>query len=262
VRRIDAAFDRLVLPMAYEIAPDVDYTRLVQVLAAIRIPIVTLGLGIACDPQTPLTALPKSVADLLAVLDGRAALFGVRADVTRDWLHRHGFSRAVALGCPSLHLYPHKILRLEPPPAPPDRLSCLTGGYLLRDAERGRALSQFFAGACATYVLQDELFVDGVFGEDAVLLDDPRHEVDAAVLNEAVERIHGYRPSFRRYHYFDSLDAWRCCAAAHHVFIGDRFHGSVVALQTGAPAILFLKDVRARELAEFYGIPRLECGKR
>jgi hypothetical protein len=128
----------------------------------------------------------------------------------------------------------------------------------LRDAERGRALSQFFAGACATYVLQDELFVDGVFGEDAVLLDDPRHEVDAAVLNEAVERIHGYRPSFRRYHYFDSLDAWRCCAAAHHVFIGDRFHGSVVALQTGAPAILFLKDVRARELAEFYGIPRLE----
>ena len=258
VRRIDAAFDLLVLPMAYEIRTGVDYSRLVQVLAAIRVPIVTLGLGIACEPQTPLAALPPSVAELLSVLDHRAALFGVRADVTRDWLHRHGFSRAVALGCPSLHLYPQKIMRLEPPTAPPDRLSCLTGGYLLRDAGRGRALSQFFAGACATYVLQDEPFVDGVFGEDAVVFDDARHEIDAALFNEAVERVHGYRPPFRRYRYFDSLDTWRCCAAAHHIFVGDRFHGGVVALQTGAPAVLFLKDVRAQELAAFYDIPRLD----
>jgi hypothetical protein len=258
VRRIDAAFDMLVLPMAYDIVLGVDYTRLVQVLAAIRIPIVTLCLGIACDPQTPLAALPKNVAELLSVLDRRAALFGVRADVTREWLHRHGFARAVALGCPSLHLYPQQIMRLAPPMAPPDQLSYLTGGYLLRDADRGRALSGFFEGACATYVLQDELFVDGAFGEDIALLDDARHEVDAALVNEAVSRVHGYRPSFRRYRYFDSVDTWRCCAAAHQIFVGDRFHGGVVALQTGAPVILFLKDVRARELAEFYDIPRLK----
>jgi hypothetical protein len=258
VQRIDAAFDLLVLPMAYEIGMGVDYSRLVQVLSAIRVPIVTLGLGIACDPQTPLAALPDSVAELLSVLDRRAVLFGVRADVTRDWLHRHGFSRAVALGCPSLHLYPHKIMRLDPPTQSPDRLAYLTGGYLLRDRERGRALSCFFEGASATYVLQDEPFVEGAFDDDDVLFDDARQEMDAVVFNAAVERIHGYRPSFRQYRYFDSLDAWRCCAAAHHVFIGDRFHGGVVALQTGTPTVLFLKDVRARELSEFYDIPRLE----
>ena len=258
VRWLDALFDFLVLPTAYEIGMGVDYTRLVEVLAAIRTPIVTLGLGLACDPQTPLAALPTSVVDLLSVLDRRAALFGVRADVTCDWLHRHGFSRAVALGCPSLHLYPHKILHLEPPAAPPDELTYFTGGYLLRDRERGRALSQLFAGAGATYVMQDELFVDGAFREDAVLLDDARHEADAAQINETVERLHFYRPSFAQYRYFDNLDAWRACAAAHDAFVGDRFHGSVVALQTGVPAALFLKDVRTRELSEFYDIPRLE----
>lgn len=77
---------------------------------------------------------------------------------------------------------------------------------MLRDAERGGALSQFFAGAGATYVVQDELFVDGVFGQDTVLLDDARHEVDTAVLNAAVERIHGYRPSFRCYHDIRGID--------------------------------------------------------
>lgn len=254
---LNAAFDVLVLPMAYEIAPDVSFEALTRLLEHLRIPVVTLGLGLHGEPGDRLDRFDASVPRLLAMLNDTALLFGVRAETTRQWLAGHGFDRAVALGCPSLHLYPANILALEPPPLAADH-PLATGGYLLRDKARSRQHCRFFEGTTATYILQDEVFGDAVRDIDAPVLNDATGNVDRRFISDAVARHIGQTPPFSRYVLFHGLDAWRLCCAQHAVYVGDRFHGGVVALQAGRPVALFTRDVRARELSRFYGIPTIE----
>jgi len=248
-------FDALLLPMAYEITPSHSYDRLARLLASLTIPVVTLGLGIDCDEDLPIDRFHPSVTTLLGLLDRHALVFGVRAETTRRWLAANGFHNAVALGCPSLHLYPSAFLALRSRRVPPADGRIATGGYLLRNEERSRWLCALFEGVDATYILQDELFGAGLLDEDTVIIDDATGSVDPALIAPIIRRSIGRTPPFRRYAYFHSLDAWRLCCAGHDLYVGDRFHGAIVALQVGRPALLFTKDVRARELSQFYGIP-------
>lgn len=41
------------------------------------------------------------------------------------------------------------------------------------------------------------------------------------------------------------------------LFLGDRFHGAVAALQAGVPALIIRDDLSVAELTEFFGIPNL-----
>ena len=62
---------------------------------------------------------------------------------------------------------------------------------------------------------------------------------------------------FQRYYYFHEAGAWRQAALRHDVYIGDRFHGGVAALQAGVPAIFLSHDNRVAELTEHFGLPHL-----
>lgn len=257
---LNRTFDALVLPMAYEITAGKRYDRVAALVEALRIPLVTLGLGILCAEDTPLGAFDESVAALLRALSRKAVLFGVRAETTKRWLDRNGIADAQALGCPSLHLYPDAIRALRGSdlrrPGP-----IATGGYLLRDLARSRWQCRLFAGVEATYILQDELFESDGLDPQALLVDDATGEVDAPAIAKAVEAWGGFRAPFARYTVHHALDAWRQRCAQHGAYIGDRFHGAVVALQVGRPVILFTRDVRAQELSSFYALPTADLAR-
>lgn len=255
---LNRAFDVIMLPTAYEIAPGRDFTSLVSLLERLDVPVVTLGLGMQ-DASLRMDDLHPSLSRLLGWLNANAALFGVRADRTAAWLHENGFRRAVALGCPSMHLYPDPIRRLRPPASPSDGLRIATGGYVLRDHGRAAALSALLEGREASYFMQDEIFHAASFAPGDVLVDDDaRGTLRKDVLDRAVAAWGGFTPSFGRYLYFDGLDAWRQAMAGHDLFIGDRFHGGAVALQVGLPTVMFARDIRADELSSFYRIPQAE----
>ncbi|QRM32377.1 polysaccharide pyruvyl transferase family protein [Microvirga sp. VF16] len=256
---VSRAFDMIVLPTAYEIAPGRDFEPLVRLLERLDVPVVTLGLGMN-DDGLAMEDLHPSLRQLLSWLNTHAALFGVRADRTAAWLHDNGLRRAVALGCPSLHLYPDAIARLQPLQSSPAQLRIATGGYVLRDHDRAAALSALLDGQNVSYFVQDEIFHPGLFAEDDIISDDTRGILRKEKVEQAITDWGGFSPSFNRYFYFDALDTWRQAMAGHDVFIGDRFHGGTVALQVGLPTVMFTRDVRADELSRFYGIPQAGLG--
>ena len=55
--------------------------------------------------------------------------------------------------------------------------------------------------------------------------------------------------------HFRDARAWRQFARSHDFYFGDRFHGGVVALQAGRPALFVHKDLRVRELTAHFAIP-------
>lgn len=253
--RLNRAFDALLLPMAYDIGGDAPLGPVADVIEALNIPVITLCLGLNVPPETPLSRLSPDLATFLNVLNKKAAVFGVRGMMTEEWLHRHGYKRAQALGCPSLHTNPKAIRDLS---CPDLARPVASGGYLLRDRARGEALSRLFARVEAHYVMQDEILAPGVLDQDAKLTIDDDPEISANVVRAACARLCGFTPAFASYRLFLNIPPWRRALAGQMAFIGDRFHGAAVALQAGLPVVLFEKDVRARDLALFYSIPTLD----
>lgn len=253
-RSISHHFDALVLGMAYDINPQADYSALLPFLEHLSIPVVTLGLSISKQDLDP-GELHPSVLQFLHLLSRRASLFGIRAESTQEWLERHGITGSVALGCPSLHLYPQALL--NPPARRRSTADSLfaTGGYLFRNESRARGLATLFAGKRVDYILQDEIFELADEDLAQIAFDDAICEFSATDVNRYAREWLKQDLPFRRYFLFDEMDSWRQNLSVRDCYVGDRFHGAVAAIQARLPTVIICKDVRSQELASFYGMP-------
>lgn len=253
---LEENFDVLVLGTAYELRPGVEYSQIVQVLEALHIPIVVFGLSVE-DLDLRASDMHESVMAFARLLNDRAALFGVRAESTNTWLERNGMSNGVPLGCPSVHLFPKSLMDMRAPSRAAGEMLFATGGYLLRNQQRTSMLTQLFADNRTSYIVQDEVFELSDDELDKIPFHAARGEFDAPAMANAVRKATGIDLPFSRYFMFDDMNAWRQCLSWHDVYIGDRFHGAITAMQAGIPAVIISKDVRSKELAAFYDLPSL-----
>lgn len=253
-------FDALVLPMANEIRPNLNHASLLKVLEQIKIPVIVLGMGMQNEMED-LSVLESATVEMLRWIDEKARVFGVRGTYTEGWLKKMGFKNPTALGCPSMMLYPENILGIRAPTGEPADYRFVTAGYLQKKSVRGKQLAKFFEGQKCSYVFQDEIFLfkDELQGRD--FFDDSRSQLRQSVIEPLMSEAIGARAPFDKYFYFDSVEAWRQCYGWHDIFIGDRFHGGVAALQVGLPTAILFKDLRVKELSEFFGVPHTSVDK-
>jgi hypothetical protein len=253
-------FDALVLPMANEIRPNLNHASLLKVLEQIKIPVIVLGMGMQNEIED-LSVLEPATVDMLRWIDEKARVFGVRGTYTEGWLKKMGFRNPTALGCPSMMLYPENILGIKAPTGKPADYRFVTAGYLQKKSVRGKQLAKFFEGQKCSYVFQDEIFLfkDELQGRD--FFDDSRSQIRQSVIEPLMSEAIGAKAPFDKYFYFDSVEAWRQCYGWHDIFIGDRFHGGVAALQVGLPTAILFKDLRVKELSEFFGVPHTSVDK-
>ena len=255
---VDANADMIVFAMANMIRPNQDHESLLSVLEAIRTPFIVLGAGMQSLMESNLKLLSPSTARVLEIFNERAAIFGVRGKTTLDWLHSVGLTRAEALGCPSMYVYPANIAGLQPVTYR-DGMRFLSASYLSPKSQRAKLLAKFWGTAEAVdYVFQDEIFHHQVAKDlpDGVL-NDATGECDPDVVSKLVSTSVGTPQPYRRYWYFQEVEAWRQCASHYDVFLGDRFHGAVASMQAGTPAAIVYKDARVQELTEYFGVPRI-----
>lgn len=256
-------FDIVVISLANFIRPGTDISALGKALLALegRVPFIVLGAGL--QGKHALSDISAGTVDTIGIINERASVFGVRGEETCAWLHQHGFGKAEVLGCPSLYVYPQSIMSLDASEVrrKGDAASVMTAGHLsIRDGkivQRGIALAKAFKGLDASYVLQDEFLKYGDLKKLAGIYNDGNAQVAAAPLNAWLTERCGVPIDFRRYYYFNEAGAWRLGSLRHDVFIGDRFHGGVAALQAGLPTIFLKEDNRVGELTSHFGLPAL-----
>lgn len=261
--RVARSFDLVIISMANFIRPDHDGTRLVDALKALeqRVPVVVLGAGL--QGHHALSDMMPSNRDLIDWFNQNAVIFGVRGDRTANWLHDNGFKNTEVMGCPSLHTYPHSLLDMDPRPAlaKGTDLSVMTAGYVkLLDGTlhpRGDELMRAFRRIRASYVFQDEPFTMTELADAPALYNEGNNEFRTAAMNAWLSRQAGRPVGFQRYYYFHEAGAWRQAALRHDVYIGDRFHCGVAAIQAGVPAIFLSHDNRVAEMTDHFGLPRL-----
>ena len=260
---IAGQFDIIVISMANFIRPDHDGGRLAEALVALkeRVPFVVLGAGLQGTHR--LEDMMPGNRRLIEVFNERAAVFGLRGEKTAEWLSSNGFHNGKVLGCPSLYAYPQSILAINGTEARArgGEADVMTAGHLVirnnRVVPRGRELIAAFRNVRASYVFQDEFFTYGDLANMPGLYCDGNATIIAEPVNQWLSKRTGEGVSFERYYYFNEAGAWRQAACRHDVFIGDRFHGGVAALQAAKPAIFLKYDNRVSELTAHFGLPAL-----
>lgn len=262
-QRMADSFDMVIISMANFIRPDHDGARLLKGLKALegRVPVAVFGCGLQGNHK--LSDMMPSNTALIDWFNQNAVIFGVRGARTANWLHENGFKNAEVLGCPSLYAYSNSIMALDGANARAKgaEADVMTAGYIKfangAIAPRGVELARAFRGLRASYVFQDEPWSFGDLAKMKGLYNEGNSELRADVLNAWLGGQADGPVAFQRYYYFNEAGAWRQAALRHDVYIGDRFHGGVAALQAGVPAIFLSHDNRVAELTEHFGLPHL-----
>lgn len=262
-------YDAVVFSFANMIAPAIPgheaqqaqhMAQLADITEAINVPLYVLGMGMQKPLQSADDIHPEQVRFLKAV-NAKAEIFGVRGAHTETFLHKIGCTNAKALGCPSLYLYPDNIHAIEPL-AYNSSLKTLTAGYLARryllgeDTHRLKALQKIGTSLDASYVFQNDLFTLQELEHVPHLYDDATGTCNGEILNLYFKTFGHDIPEFD-FRLFRDPRAWRQFAATKDCFVGDRFHGGVVALQTGRPSLFLYDDLRVEELTNHFGIPSI-----
>lgn len=259
VSAINDNFDAIVITLSNDLRADAsDQGGLGEILDRIKIPFFCVGAGLQGDIPATLSSLKEDNKRLFQVINSKAALFGVRGETTKAWLHEAGLKNAVAIGCPSMFAYPRNVEALTPPQ---ELRRVMVAGHMTesqmrtRDG-RGSVLLKALQGYECGYVFQGEsrTFLD-VAKETPFAYDEATGELDAPAISRFIERKSGLRPPFTKYYHFNEVSAWRQAATHYDVYVGDRIHGGVASMQARVPALVLHADTRVAELTSFHGIP-------
>ncbi len=259
---LNQKFDLVVYSTANLIRPNFNPGCVAKTLDALTIEFVVLGMGMQNPLPPSVNSLHPNLIELLDVCNKKSAVFGVRGLETKAWLEAVGFGNATALGCPSLYVYPQNILDMLPPD-PLQVQTALTGGYISARIPRSISLIDIFKNFETHYVMQDEMdelkekIILNNLNEN--LYNDASGELNKIAVESILKEIHYRDLPFKSYRWFQDPNAWRMFAAQQDIYIGDRLHGGVVALQAGIPSIFISEDQRVDEVADFFSIPKVSA---
>ncbi|QDL94698.1 polysaccharide pyruvyl transferase family protein (plasmid) [Paroceanicella profunda] len=264
VDAVNANFDVLVFSCANFIRPETDFSKEYAFLCRLTIPRIIVGAGIQHSDDGGELVISDSVRKVIDLADAEFEIFGVRGDITAEILAGRGARNVTSLGCPSFYAFPRNMSSFGGIPQDgPSRVLC--AGYMARNAGGGARFSALMEiincltpGAAMSYVFQNELFwkEDGLYEENSY--DQVRKEVSRDWVARQFFGGNIPEPGLRSFHYFDDTASWRLFAAGHDIYIGDRIHGGVIAMQAGRPAVIVYKDLRVRELAEKISLPGVD----
>jgi hypothetical protein len=256
-----ANFDAIVISMANDLRIGISgdyYSFLATLLQRSPVPVHILGLGLQNDKLIK-NQLKPEIVEFIQACNDHASTFGVRCEITEQWLHQQGYTNAKALGCPSMFRSPLGVLR-----AAQSRFqspfSTLSAGYLNLPSrhEKLEAVLSRLQPFKAAYIFQNDLVAlakDSPFADRLGVYNYWTGSLESDVISMMYHSIHGKSSIFSEFRAFTDVRAWIAYSSLFSLFIGDRLHGCIAALTAGTPGILLYQDARVKGLAEFFAIP-------
>jgi len=224
--------------------------RLNSFIKRIKIPIVVFSLGAISPNHTNddflHEKLPDEMRECLFSIAEKTASIGVRGTYTESVLKNIGINNTRIVGCPT-YFEMGRSRRLEVREWD-ETLNILGMGWF-DNAARSKKIHYIFQDA-----YQDAPFFKGeihgfsIGPEDLASLGVPVYD---RYIFDVWKAFVDARTAV-----FADIDDWKAYIKGRFALaIGTRFHGGVVAINSGVPAIVTNGDPRARELCEFLGVP-------
>ncbi len=203
--------------------------------------LVPISIGLqAMEYKKSFRIRPETVA-VLKRLEERCVM-GVRGDYTAEILDGYGIKNIQVIGCPSLYLLQEGFQRRE------------KATVLQNVAVNFRSFGE-------KLTCKEKAFLLYAADKEMSFIEQTKHSLKREHVTERVvyEHLSGWLE--RQGKMFLNISEWRNYMKDMDFCMGSRFHGNVIALWEGTPALFLLTDSRTRELCEFFQLPCMEMEK-
>jgi polysaccharide pyruvyl transferase WcaK-like protein len=263
---IASEYDVLVFPAANNIGEKSDMGWLADIIEKTNLPILVVGLGVQAYFGKDDFALTPGTRRFFDVVRERNIKLGVRGKYTQDFLARHGVETAYVTGCPSNFINPNPHLGaavLE------KRYAELATGissvalnleYFRLESEKVQVLTKWVNEFSGALILQSD---ESVF---SLLRNDYAEDLKKAAWigqyflgNQNVEDLKRWLVRYGRI--YCHVPSWMDYLRGLSLSVGSRFHGNMLAIQAGTPAVVFPHDTRTQEMCETMLLPHFAWEK-
>lgn len=262
---LNASLKSLVIPAANWLGPHVDFSDLADLIEQLDIPVIMIGLGAQGDTYAENVEVPEGTLRFIRAVAARSHSISVRGNYTKEVLKKHGIKNVTVTGCPSLY----QLLQ-------PDAEGKL---HLSRKSQHGPTLLH-----STRYSIRHRAFLDNpsihrnifrqAYKDTAALLLQSEPE-EISLITEASEKpemdcdvktnlleLYGTKEWITLHDYllkhasvFFDIGLWSTAMGNYGRIFGTRLHATIMALNSGTPAILIPHDSRTQELCEFAHLP-------
>jgi hypothetical protein len=255
---INHNFDFFVFSTANIFHPSFSTAREAHVFEQLNIPIIMMSAGIQSAAHFDDT-YPESFQHLMNVLVEKNIFVFTRGLRTSAFLKKHGVTFAEPVGCPSNYFRPHNVresLKKFKQVNIHDDLKINHSGYLGSVKDTVLDINLLGGNAAAYYTVQDEslLFNYKIMGdENSRAYNDTSGEITAEIEFPGKELL---KKPLQHFVFFNT-DQWRAWMAQVDLSLGRRFHGNMIAAQSGIPFLMISVDDRTDEMLNFMGYPMI-----
>ncbi len=251
VEDIPAGLETLILSMSNFISPASDLTKISDAIEAKKVErIVMIGCGAQADGfDVSSFVFTRGTRRFLDLLRERSRTIGVRGAYTASVLDDLGFDNLATIGCPSIYWPMEQGWGDFRPPEQDGPRSY--GTHCTPTGKYRDSVGNLFAYGQKHdmyYLCQTEI---DYFAEK-------RHP-DFDYYMMSTERAHVIHEWMRRRaRIFFDLDEWIRFNEGLSFVLGSRFHGNVVTMLAGRPALNMTFDTRTREMIDHYNLPYID----
>ncbi|WP_421763180.1 polysaccharide pyruvyl transferase family protein [Ekhidna sp.] len=253
IDNLNRTYDACVIAFATHVTSWRDVSEYTSVIEKLKMPVHAFSLGIQdySGSSTSVNNLHPSMVRLLEIVSDRSKYIGVRGNYTASILYKHGFSNAVPIGCPTLYWPNDPKFKITKPstfnnPAVVYHRT-LARPELLHLISNIPLIGQDF--------LDEVVFTDNL-KEDKKLLNAELADMKAQGAHDEFINL------IKSYGYFpENFGTWFKKIGEHDFILGSRLHGCISALIRGIPAVMIARDLRVREISEFFKIPFVQSSR-
>lgn len=229
-----------------------------ELISKVPFPIVPVGMGAQSTkelntPQKLVNALPKSKVYAIKAMADRVKSIGIRGEFTAQCLDNMGIRNYRIIGCPSAYKYlcgEYKEIMLPTS----DRVVCnITTG----NKYESKLLKLGIENECDWIMQTANELPEVCLDEKNVSREKIERVFPELDIEGGMDRLYIY--SKKHGNMFCDIMKWYDFLEQNKFTFsfGSRFHGNMIALRTGIPALWVIHDSRTKELVETFSLPHL-----
>lgn len=245
--KLNREYDLCIIAFATHITTKRDVSFFTDVVQKLNMKIVAFSMGVQDYTKTLSNDfdIHDSMMRLLKVVTNKSKWIGVRGPYSASILQCNGFGNVLPVGCPTFYYRLKNDLAITKPKAFNKPLLVYhrtVSEHCWHLVESATILGQDF--------LDEAIFTDRL-KNDPVYIQEEKEYLKYSEGQKKLEYIRNHGVFFR------TFDEWFSFIGDHDFVFGPRLHGCIAALIQGIPAVMLYRDLRVKEMADFYGVPSL-----
>lgn len=247
IESLQKKYDRCIIAFATHVTTWRDVSVYTNFIEKLKLPTYAFSLGVQ-DYSGNTKAFLKihpSFKRLLEIVSEHSEFIGVRGPHTAAILAKNGFNNVVPIGCPTVYWNLNSTLEVNkqstfnnPALVYQPTMSSNEGIHLLSEIP---IIGQDF--------LDEVVFTNNLKEDNKLIRITDKEYEELGNKKDAlgfIDKNGVFQSTFQEW--FDYI-------GSKDFIVGPRLHGCVCALIQGIPAVMFARDLRVTEIAEFYNIP-------